>query len=237
MLITTKALVIHSLRYGDADLIVQCYTESSGLKSYMLRRILKSKKGKLKASMFQPLTQLEIVANHKNKNTLEYMREAKVVQPYETIPSDMNKTSMVMFLAEVLRNAIQEEEPNPRLFQFLEESFFALDKEKSASNFHLLFLLKLTRFLGFYPDEFSFGRYFNLLEGVFQTEENDRYCLENPQTELLRKLLKLDFSEVTNLSLNKQRRNAFLDFMLLYYEIHLHGFHKPKSLGILQQLF
>ena len=73
MVVATKAIVFSAIKYSEADLIVSCFTETSGMKSYLLRNILKSKKGKLKASFFQPLTQLEIIADHKNKGTLEYL--------------------------------------------------------------------------------------------------------------------------------------------------------------------
>ncbi len=77
MLITTKGIVFSAIKYGEADLIVKCFTQKHGVKTFLLRGILKSKKGKLKASLFQPLTQLEMVASHKDKGTLEYIKEAK----------------------------------------------------------------------------------------------------------------------------------------------------------------
>ncbi|WP_339702566.1 DNA repair protein RecO, partial [uncultured Marixanthomonas sp.] len=123
MLVSTKAIVISSVRYSEADLIVSCFTEADGLKSYMLRNILKSKKGKLRSSFFQPLTQLDLVANHKNKGTLEYIKEAKIIQPYQTLHSDVYKSSLVMFLSEILKSTIKEEETNTQLFQFLTYSF------------------------------------------------------------------------------------------------------------------
>ena len=52
MLVTTKAIVISAIKYGEADLIVRCFTEEAGLKSYILRRILKSKKGKYAEQYF-----------------------------------------------------------------------------------------------------------------------------------------------------------------------------------------
>lgn len=124
MLITTHAIVISALKYGEADLIVKCYTKSDGLKSYLLRGILKSRKGKLRTAMFQPATQLEIVAYHKNKGTLESIREAKILHPYQSLHTDIAKTSIVLFLSELLRNVIQEEEENPALYAFLNKRFF-----------------------------------------------------------------------------------------------------------------
>jgi len=238
MLVSTKAIVLHSIRYREADLIVKCYTQSSGLKSYLLRGILKSKKGKLRASMFQVLTQLEMEANHKDKNTLENIREAKVLHPYVSIPTNIYKSSVTIFLAEVLYQAIQEEEENQALFHFLESSLLWLDQHAAFANFHLLFLVKLTQFLGFQPhvgnSDYS---YFNLLDGEFQAEDTNKYCIYNENSLLLKQLLNLDFDELAQLKLNQNRRNSFLEMLVYYYELHLHGFKKPKSLAVLQQLF
>src|SRR6056297_3305585 len=112
MLITTKGIVFSALKYGEADLIVKCFTQKSGLKTYLLRGVLKSKKGKIKASLFQPLTQLEIVASHKDKGALEYMKEAKLGIVYQSLHTNVVKSTVVMFLSEVLRNAVKEEEAN-----------------------------------------------------------------------------------------------------------------------------
>lgn len=237
-LVSTKAIVISSLKYAEADLIVKCFTESHGLKSYLLRGVLASKKGKLRASMFQALTQLEIVANHKDKNTLQNIREAKIIHPYQNLQTNVYKASIALFLSELLRNSIQEEEANNALYDFLEESFIWLDKATEFANFHLLFLVKLTRFLGFYPhDAHEDSPYFNLLEGVFQADETNKHCIGNENSTLLKMLLAMDFDEIPSLKLNQAKRVNFLEILLIYYELHLQGFRKPKSLEVLNQVF
>ena len=238
MLVHTRAIVIQSIRYSEADLIVKCFTQSDGLKSYLCRNILKSKKGKLKASMFQVLTQLDLVAKHKDKGTLENIREAKVNPPYQHIPTDVYKSSIALFLAEMLRNTIQEEEKNEALFQFLEESFTSLDTMKNFANFHLWFLVKLTQYVGFYPNtETLEAPFFNLLDGDFQIFETNKYCISNTNTYLLKQFLEQAPAEALALKLNQTQRKSFLEMMLLYYELQLQGFRKPKSLDILYQLF
>lgn len=236
--ISTKAIVLSSLKYADADLIVKCFTENHGLKSYLLRNILASKKGKLRVSMFQPMTQLEIVALHKDNRDLHYIREAKTTYPYKSIPTQVDKSSIAIFLAETLRNSIQEEEANPRLFVFLEKSLFWLDEHSQVVNFHLLFLVKLSRFLGFYPHEHRPGEdYFNLLEGVFQNTSTNEYCLKGENVPLLKQFIAMDFEDLASLHLHQSQRVFFLESMMLYYELHLQGFRKPKSLEVLNEVF
>ncbi|MCX2836911.1 DNA repair protein RecO [Salinimicrobium sp. MT39] len=238
MLITTKGIVFSALKYGEADLIVKCFTLQSGLKTYLLRGVLKSKKGKFKASLFQPLTQLEIVANHKDKGTMEYMKEAKLGKVYQSLHTNVVKASVVMFLSEVLKNAIKEEEANPALYNFLETSLEWFDTHSSTVNFHLLFLLKLSRYLGFYPDDYQQDApVFNLVDGTFQDVETNPDCINDENVVLLQRLLGTDFDALSAIKLNQTTRSGFLLMLLKYYEIHLQGFHKPKSLAVMNEIY
>ncbi|TRO67274.1 DNA repair protein RecO [Christiangramia sabulilitoris] len=238
MLIQTKAIIISALKYAEADLIVKAYTLSDGLCTYMLKGVLKSKKGKFKASMFQSLTQLDIVANHRGGGKMEYLKEARVIGNYQTLHTHPVKQAMSMFLAEMLRNTIQEEESNEPLFQYLEYSLGVLDTSERIANFHLLFLLNLTRYLGFQPEtEWRDLPVFNLLDGVFQEISTNDYCIEGKNVDLLKSLLGTDFDALANIKLNQTSRNDFLNMLLLYYSLHIEGFRKPKSLSVLNEIF
>src|SRR5690606_15392503 len=152
MLVKTKAIVISSVKYQEKALIVKCFTLSDGLKSYFVRDAFSSsKKSVKKSAYFQPLTLLEIEANHKNKNTLEYFSSTKPVV-YRTIPNDIVKSSLALFLSEVFHSSLKEEGKNEDLFLFLETALLWLDENTITTNFHLIVLLELTKFLGFYPN-------------------------------------------------------------------------------------
>lgn len=238
MVVTTRALVFSAIKYSEADLIVSCFTETFGLKSYMLRGILKSKKGKLRTSMFQPLTQLQLEAVHKDKGTLERINDAKVLHPYKSLHTDVIKSGMVMFLSEMLKNSIKEEEPNPELFQYISQSLDWLDHHDEIANFHLLFLLKLTAYLGFYPDASEIeAPYFNLTEGNFQKNDFGNYCETGEKVELLKSFFGIDFEAMSRIKPTKKVRLEALNLLLLYYQLHLQGYKKPKSLLVLNQLF
>ena len=238
MLITTQAIVISAIKYSEADLIVKCFTKSSGLKSYLLRNILKSKKGKLRTAMFQPLMQLEIEANHKDKGTLETIREAKVAYQYRNLHTDITKTALVFFVADMLRSTIIEEEENSFLFDYLTTAIIWLDTHDTIANFHLFFLLKLTQYLGFYPDETHIEfEYFNLIEGTFEPSEINIYCQNGKQIKILKELLGIKFDTLPEIKLNQKQRSDFLTMLLQYYELHLHGFKKPRSLAVLNSIF
>lgn len=238
MVITTKAIVLSSIKYSEADLIVKCYTKSSGLKSYLLKNILKSKRGKLKASYFQPLTLLEIEAVHKNKGNLERINEAKILYPYQSLHTQVVKSAMVIFLAEILTSSIQEAAEDKALYQYLEKSFIWLDSANEIANFHILFLLKLSIYLGFYPDTSTIAQpYFNLLEGNFQVNNIGRYCVDGVHVAELKQFFGIEFEAISRIKPTKKIRMDILNLLLMYYQLHLQSFKKPKSLLVLNKIF
>jgi len=238
MQITTKAIVLTSLKYGDTSLIVKAFTESDGLKSYLLKGILAAKKGKLKAAYFQPLTQLELVANHKNKGTLESIREVKASYAYQTLHIDIAKNAMALFLAEMLGNSIYEEEPNQALFQFLEASLQWLDTNDAISNFHIYVLIRLTKYLGFYPDNDAMeASCFDLMEGEFTDTPSLNPILTGENLGYFKTFLGINFDGIHHVKMNKNNRQELLQSLVLYYEMHLQGFRKPKSLAVLNEVF
>ncbi len=238
MIVATKAIVFSAIKYSEADLIVSCYTQVAGIKSYLLRGVLKSKKGKLKASYFQPLTQLELIADHKNRGTLEYIREAKVFEPYKTLHTTIVKSGLVMFLSEMLKNIIKEEEPNDQLYNFLENSFNWLDQNEEVANFHIFFLLQLSLYLGFYPDASNIeDKYFNIMDGSFQSSDTSNYCLEGGQIENFKLFFNIVLEASSSIKLSKTERQDVLELILTYYSFHVQGYQKSKSLVVLNQLF
>lgn len=238
MLVKTEAIIFSALKYGEADLIVKAFTKSSGLKSYLLRNILKSKKGKLRVAMFQPLTHLEIEANHKDKGTLESLREAKVISHYRTLHTSVVKSAIVFFMADMLRSSVKEEEENQPLFEFISAAALWLDHQEQVANFHALFILRLTRYLGFFPEmPESNTSYFNLMEGSFVTEQVNVYCLAGENIDFLKSFLGTNFDKVQEIKMTPNQRSKFLTMLLQYYELHLHGFKKPRSLAVLNSIF
>ncbi|MFN0728498.1 DNA repair protein RecO [Polaribacter gochangensis] len=237
-LIKTKAIVLSSLKYGETSLIVRCFTLEDGLRSYLLRGILNSKKGKIKSAYFQPLTQLNIEANHNNKGNLNSIREVHIVNPYKNIYTTIFKQTIVLFLSEILSSTIQEEEANEGLFSFLETSFIWLDTNDKTANFHLLFLLNLTKFLGFYPDISNINsNYFNLIEGNFMESTTEKEVVFGDNLVQFKKLLGTNFDSIESIKFNQQERQQVLQIIIRYFELHLDGFRRPKSLKVLETVF
>jgi DNA repair protein RecO (recombination protein O) len=244
MIVKTKAIVLTSIKYGDTDLIVKCFTEE-GIKSYLLKRIFKSNNKRartaakqLNISYFQPLTLLNLTANHNNKGNLNSIREVGISYMYQSVSTDIYKQSIALFLAEVLTLCLKEEESNKTLFQFIETSFIWLDNHDTTANFHLLFLLSLSKYLGFYPEtKIKSAIYFDLTEGLFCDSKPLNNYVSGNKLIYFKSLIGIKFDDIERLRLNSKSRKIVLNTLLEYFELHLPGFKKPKSLYVLNEVF
>ena len=236
MLVKTKAIVISSIKFQEKSLIVKCFTLSDGLKSYFVRDAFSSRKSNQKIAYFQPFSILEVEAIHKNKGTLENFKEIKLATPFQTIHSDIIKSTIVLFLSEMMHYSIHEEEKNEALFTYLETALLWLDAHDDMANFHLIFLLEATKYLGFYPDISDIDLlFFEMIEGVF-TPFNAISSLSEHETALFKKLLSLKF-DTDQKTFHIIERQLLLKILIDYYSFHLEGFRKPKSLDVLKEVF
>lgn len=238
MLVSTNAIVLSKLKYRDNDLIVKCYTQQHGTLSFLLRGVLKSKKGAVQSAYFQMLSQLQIVMDYKENRSLHTIKEVRLNHLYASLHSNVVKSAVVMFLSEVLSAVLKEEEPNETLYSYIETTLLWFDSHTEYANFHLLFLLNLTKYLGFYPEMLHLEQpYFNLQDGKFELKASNRHTISGETVELLKTFLKSSFDVLSELKINAKQRQSFLSMLLRYYELHLEGFKTPKSLQVLHQVF
>jgi DNA repair protein RecO (recombination protein O) len=155
----------------------------------------------------------------------------------ESIHTQVVKSAIVLFLAEITANILREEEPNPDLYNYFETSIKWFETHNTYSNFHLLFLIELTKYLGFYPELNLRATHFDLLEGKFQDHDSGIYCISGTKLNLLKTLLGIKFDGNKKLSIKPDEKRELLDMIILYFKLHLHGFYEPKSLAVLNQVF
>lgn len=238
MLTRTPAIVLSTVKYSESDLIARLYTRELGTQSYMLKGVRKSRKGKLRISYFQPLTQLEIETQHKGKGSLEYIKEARVFPAYDTIHTHIVKSSVVLFFSEVLTQLLTEQQPDEDLFDYLSNVFQFLDQSDAVANFSIKTLLDLSVHMGFQPDiETMDFPYFNLLDGTFDNNGVLPHHATIKESTLIKQFLGTNFASINQIKMNREERNGLLNLVIDYFQIHLHVFKKPTSLTILKQLF
>jgi len=233
------AIVLRSRNYSDSSVILKCYSKQKGIISIIARGVKKKKKNHV-MGLFLPLSLVEIVSYSKKIDAeLKSLKEIKSNYFYNSLHSDPIKLGLTMFLAEMLEVTLQEEEPNELLFNFLETSFHYLDEIDDYANFHISFLIELTKHLGFYPNfDNESKKYFDLEHGIFfDFDKKTPYLFSGDIVENFKKFLGTEFVKFNSVILNKQQRNNLLKLIMQYYSLHISNFREPKSLEVLKSLY
>lgn len=232
----TRAIVLKAIKYGDNSLIVKLLTEQNGLQSFMIKGAY-NKNAKIRAALFQPLTLLEIVSA-KSRGDLSYLKEASVEYSYQTIPFNINKNAIVLFLCELLSKSIQDGETDLELFDFVHHSLTHLDElDSNYADYPLKFSLELSRFLGFSPNLGAYkpGFVFDLEEGCFLHDGSGvTYIIDNQLSSLFYNLCRYSIFDDSCLNLTNNERRQLLEVVITYYKMHIGGFNDMKSTDILK---
>lgn len=232
----TQAVIIHSFSYSDTSIILKAYTEKFGYTSYLLKGYKKRKKDKI---LLHPLGLIEIGAVHKNNSDLHMGRTINSYQSLENVTLDPVKSGIAMFLAEWLFHTVRIGEADKVFFNWLVKAIEQLNRSEYPVNFHLWFLLKLSRFMGFYPQ----GRksiktpVFNLTEGEFTNGSTPGDLLSEEESEWLDLIMNSSFESIERLKLNRLNRQKLLRFFHEYFQLCINNDFKLKSLDILFQIF
>jgi DNA repair protein RecO (recombination protein O) len=209
MISTTRAIVLNHLRYGDNSLIVNLYTESMGRQAVFVKGTF-NKKSAARVALFQPLHLVETDLYYRANRQMQRLSNVRMYYPFQTIPFDPVKSCIAMFIAEILYKTLKEEEANPGLFDFLIHTIQALDlNEHGTANFHLVFLVHYSRYLGFYL------KYDHLIPQLFD----------------------MSFDHLDSLQINHHQRNDLTEYLLGYYSMHVANFGKLKSFSVLRNVF
>lgn len=220
---TIQGIVLQSIRYGDTSLIVKVFTRSLGLRSYMVKGAL-NHNAKSRAALFQNLHLINYVETGKpNKSSLGYMKDVQLSTVYQSIPFEMHKSAILMYVSELLSKTLTEQEQNEPLYDFIERSLLWLDLvHQDYANFPLFFTLELTRHLGFYPKtNHETGYCFDMMEGSFAHDYPlHPYYLDNEDALLLSQLLNAGIDEACHIPLNVGQRRAVLDGLIVFMRLH-----------------
>ena len=240
MLSKSQAIVLHSIKYGETRLIVDMFTRAHGRLSFIVS-IPKSPKAKIKKQLFQPLTMLEIEADVRPRQSLQKLADVRLAHPFSSIPFEPDKLSISLFVAEFLYYALRSEQQNVPLFDYVTNSIQWLDSQPDHyANFHLVFLMRMSRFLGFYPnlEDYAPGDYFDLRESAFCTVPPvHRDFLDPHEAEKIQLMMRMDYPTMRLYRMTHGERNRLLEVALTYYRLHLPDFPELRSLQVLQELY
>ena len=237
MLIKTRGIVLSYLKYRETSIIARIYTERLGVQNYVVNGVRKAKPpGRI--ALFQPFTLLELVAYvARGSSGLTRLSEFRCSEPFVSLPYEVQKSSVVLFLSEVVGRAVREEEQNEPLFEFLHDSILAFDQQKAGSeNFALVFLLRLATYLGFGISSGATLTDQVIMAGHAPTSKG----ATGPATLRLREFDgyfdELLHDPATSTIPNGRVRHELLNVLIRYYQLHVEQLGEIRSLDILSQV-
>lgn len=240
MLEKSEAIVLHSLKYGERKLIVDMFTRQWGRLGFIVP-LPKSSNARIKKQYFQPLTLLTITCDVRSQQTLQKLSDASMLSPLISLLGNSSKLAIGLFVSEFLYHALRDEQENVPLFDYLQSSVIWLDQRQGEfANFHLVFLMHMSRFLGFYPnlEDYETGDYFDLRSAVFCASPPVHHDFLMPQESArIRLLMRMDYATMHLFQMNRDDRNRILEVLLRYYRLHLPTFPELHSLSVLHELF
>ena len=241
MLEKFTGIVLRTLKYNDNLMIADIFTETRGRLSFLVP-VSRSKSSKVKNVLFQPLSILSFNATYKQGGKMVRLSEVRPYVMYSSIPYEPCKSAVALYLAEFLTRALREESDNAAIFTFLEYSLRWFDEAQDGyANFHILFLMRLTRFLGIAPnleDGVTHRGYFDLSAGCFVGVQpmHGNYLTATQAADFFA-LLSCDYDDVSHFAMSRKLRWEFLDVIQRYYRLHLPDFPELKSAEVLKELF
>ena len=235
--------MLHLLKYGEQKLIIDMFTREHGRVGFVmsLPKTGSGGRGRLKKQYFQPLTLLQITCDVRPQRQLQKLHDATLLAPLPSIHTDPSKLAIALFIAEFLYYALRGEQQNKPLFDYLQSGIEWLDgRETQFANFHLVFLIHLSRFLGFYPnlDDYGTGDYFDLRAATFTSDVplHSDFLLPE-EAAMMQQLMRMDLATMHLFRMNRQQRGRLLAVALRYYRLHLPDFPELRSVDILKELF
>lgn len=235
-----RGIVLNTLKYGDKSLIVHLLTDVGGRQSFMVQGIRSAHGRGSKAGLFQPLFAVEFEGLESPKMEMHRFKEVRSGLVLQSLPFDVRKSTIALFMAEVLYRLIKESEANADLFNFVWHSVAALDElKKGVYNFHLWFLTHLSRLLGFFPaGAYTSGCWFDIREGCYTPiRPLHTACFTPENTTFLRDFTECDVRCLAEIGMNRHQRVEFMQALLNYYAYHLDAIHSVQSVRILQEVF
>ncbi len=240
MLCKTEALVLHAFKYGETRMIIDVFSRDAGRLS-LIAALPKTSKARLKKQYFQPMTMLEIEYEQRQRMQLQKLKDARLLSPYTSVPFSPEKLALSLFVAEFLYHALRSEQRNEPLFLYVCNAMQWLDMSgQGYANFHLTFLMHMSRFLGFFPnlDEYREGCVFDLRAGTFLDHAPLHHDFLQPaDARHIQILMRMDFPTMHLYRLSRHDRNRIVNVLLTYYRLHIPQFPELKSLTVLQELW
>ncbi|MDY4916689.1 MAG: recombination protein O N-terminal domain-containing protein [Candidatus Cryptobacteroides sp.] len=214
-------ILLHSTKYGERSLVLHTLSREYGRCAFFLPSITSGgKSGKSRiANLISPLNIVE-ASVHQGKGGMPTVSSLCPSVNLGGLRDNLYKSSISIYLAELLFRAVKEGANEPGLYGWCEQKILLLNAlQDNFSNFHLMFTLELSAALGFRPE--------------YRDIEN---FIEADYRHTARELLRMPLSEALILPMNGTVRSSLLESFIRYIELHLEYPLNLRSIAVLKEL-
>ncbi len=238
--VTSEGVVLNVVRHNDTTNVVTMYMRDYGAVTFLVT-LSRSKRAEVRSVLFRPLALLRVTWKPRVRTGLVRPKAVEVLLPYVTLNHEPRKAAIALFMAEFLYRVLRHEQSNEGLFIFVRHALEWLDlAQEGFANFHLTFLMRLTRFLGFYPngERYEEGAGFDLLSGNFvMARPLHAHYVEPLRAQYLPSIMRMNFDTMHVFKWSRFQRDELLTVMLEYYRLHIPGLPELNGVSVLKELF
>jgi DNA repair protein RecO (recombination protein O) len=234
-----EGIVLRSIKFSDNSLIIHLFTRERGRISCMVKKA-RSKRTGFAPSFFHPFNFLNVEVYYNPNKEIHTLKEVTLEQSFAGLGNDTNRIAIVMFLSELLNKSIRYQHTDKQLYDFLKNSISHFNEgTHSSANFHIFFMIELSKFLGFYPvNNYSDSDYyFDLLNAQFVSASSGSQTMDKKTSALLFKFMDLSTENWWEIPLNGELRRKMIESLLNYYTLHTGTNMDIKSLDVFAEIF
>lgn len=239
----TRAIILHTVNYGNTSLVVTAYTELFGLQSYMVKGLRSAGKPSSKLAFFQPGAFLQLEVYHNTLKQLQFIKETDWDHINQATRSDVVRNLCAAWCLRQIIQCIKEPETNTELFEFLHYSLLSINEQplRIVANIPGWFTLQICKYLGLQlQGSFTPATpVLDLQEGSFVSAGSKEgiWLVQEKEAELISAWSRLsDCYLLGSYSLNRQMRNQLLSHLQQYFLLHVPGYKADNLLNLLQDI-
>lgn len=221
-------LLIDKQAYSESSSILHFYTQEKGYQTFIFKGGLKKRKALNQLGLY------ELTYFKRPESDLGIINQLDFAWSAFQIYAQPQKVLLVFFLADILKQTLRHQGPDPTLFDFLRAQVILLETNINNKSFPTSFLAQYLMIMGYAPlMDAENPKSFDLKRGVFDAAPLESIdSVDDPQLVLF---LKAQFWPNETAIFSNEQYKEGLKLLVKYAVLHVPGFHLDKTMEILHE--
>ncbi len=250
MIVSTDAIVLHAMKYGDTSKIVTLYTRKYG-KLKVIAKGVRTAKNKVGASL-EPMTISSAVFYKKQNRELSLLSKCEIAIPLKNIFAVEENLAAGLAVIELLSMTMHDEHEDEQLYCSVVETLCEIDRAQiNPMNVFIAFVMSFIHRIGLSltldrclhcgsaMEETTGNARFQLSEGTIvcascaATSAHSGMPLSMGALKSLLYLARVSLAQSTVLTLSISARDEVLEVLQAFMRYHIAGMRPLRSLSLL----